>query len=193
MIKLIANIEDFMKKIGKNYENKKINENKNKNKSKEALNYSEYDIEIQNYKNKMEKLSDSLDKQVFENNKNKVIINSQSRLIEKLQNNLILKEKPEYKSRLTKNINKKINIFISKNKGNSNLMNNNELVFKSQNFLKNNRGISAKIKKRRKDIELSTGKTTIYQHTNSISRYNSNNNTFFKDNIPIRISSEINI
>ena len=141
----------------------------------------------------MEKLSKSLDKQVFENNKNKVIINSQSRLIEKLQNNLILKEKPEYKSRLTKNINKKINIFISKNKGNSNLMNNNEPVFKSQNFMKNNRGISAKIKKRKKDIELSTGKTTIYQHNNSISRYNSNNNTFFKDNIPIRISSEINI
>ena len=175
--KLIIFISGLEKKISK------INNNTNKTPKK--LNISEYDIKIQNYKNRMEKLSESLDKQVSTNNKNQIIINCQNRLIDKLQKDLIFKEKPEFKTKLSKNINRKINFSLEKNDP---CIACKDTISKSQNFLNANRGISTKTK-RRIDAE-NSGITTIFnQRTNTISKFN---NTMIRTNVPIRITTEGN-
>ena len=137
----------------------------------------------------MDKISDSLDKQITTNNKNKVIINSQNRLIEKLQRDLLAKEETEYRSKLTKNVNKNLGLFIN-NKEYPSIIANNEHVNKSHNFLKNRRGFSAKNKNRRMDTDLSSRKTTINQQTINNSRYYS---TFSKVNVPQKMKTEGNI
>lgn len=175
--KLAKFISEIEKKISK------INDNTNKNKKK--LNISEYDIKIQNYKNRMEKLSESLDKQVSTNNKNQIIINCQNRLIDKLQKDLIFKDKPEFKTKLSKNINRKINLSIEKNYP---CISNKNTISKSQNFLNANRGFSAKTK-RRIESENSGIATIMNQRTNTTSKFN---NTMIKPNAPVRIKTEGN-
>jgi len=178
--KLIKFISELEEKISK------FNDNLNTNKTQKNLNISEYDIKIQNYKNRMEKLSESLDKQVNTNNKNLVIINCQNRLIDKLQKDLIFKEKPEYKTKLSKNINRKINLSLEKNYPS---ISNKNTICKSQNFLNINRGISAKTK-RRIEAENSGITTIMNQRTNTTSKFN---NTMIKTNAPIRITTEGNM
>ena len=182
VLKIISNIEDFMKKIMQNIEIKKATQKKKDLKT-------EYDLKIEKYKNKMDKISDSLDKQITTNNKNKVIINSQNRLIEKLQRDLLAKEETEYRSKLTKNVNKNLGLFIN-NKEYPSIIANNDHINKSHNFLKNRRGFSAKNKNRRMDTDLSSRKTTINQQTINNSRYYS---TFSKVNVPQKMKTEGNI
>ena len=142
-------------------------------------------MNLQNYKNRMEKLSESLDKQVSENNKNQIIINCQNRLIEKLQKDLVFKEKPQFKTKLSKNINRKINLSIEKNYP---CISSKNPISKSQNFLNANRGFSAKTKRRIE--EENSGITTIMnQRTNTTSKFDK---TMIKQNAPVRITTEGN-
>lgn len=177
--KLTELISELEEKISK------FNNNFNTNKTQKKINISEYDIKIQNFKNQMEKLSESLDKQVSTNNKNQIIINCQNRLIDKLQKDLIFKEKPEYKTKLSKNINRKINLSLEKNYPSISSKN---TICKSQNFLNNYRGISAKTK-RRIEVENSGITTIMNQRTNTTSKFN---NTMIKQNVPVRITTEGN-
>ena len=164
----------------------KFNDILNTNKTQKKINISEYDIKMQNYKNRMEKLSESLEKQVSTNNKNQIIINCQNRLIEKLQKDLIFKEKPQFKAKLSKNINRKINLSIEKNYP---CISSKNPISRSQNFLNGNRGISAKTK-RRIEEENSGLITIMNQRTNTTSKFNK---TMIKSNSPVKITTEGNI
>lgn len=182
-VKLISKLEEYIHKILKKIENQFKIEGKQKNK--------EYENKINDYKNQVLKISNNLDKEISLNNKNKIIINSQNRLIEKLQQDLIFKEIPDYKMKLSKKINRKINLAINKNNDYPNLIDYNKSFDKSK---KNYRAISSKIRDRRIETEGSSALTSFIKKTNSYSSLGiNNNNTFIKDNTPIIISTEENM
>ena len=176
IINLISDFEEFLKNISDNEEKKNTTNQRNKN-----INISEYEQKINNYKNQIEKMSTSLDKEISTNNKNLIIINSQNRIIEKLQQDLIFKEIPEYKMKLSRKINRKLNLSINKDKENSKIINNNSIY-------KSNRGISSKAKGRKTYTE-SSGITSLIQPTNASFGFN---NSFIKVNTPMRIPTEEN-
>ena len=184
MIELISEIENYINKVSENFENKYKN-NKNIN----NINVLEYEKKIENYKNKIEIISNSLDKEIYTNNKNKIIINSQNRIIEKLNKDLIYKEIPEYKMKLNKKISNKNNLSNNKVNYYPNILNNNSSFYKTHDFIKNKRGFSSKIKGKRQDTEGSSGITSLIQKTNSSFV---NNTTFMNVNSPIRIPTEVN-
>ena len=187
VIKLISEFEEYIHKILKQIENKFKNENQKKN-----IDILEYENQINNYKNQVQKISNNLDKEISTNNKNQIIINSQNRLIEKLQQDLIFKDIPDYKIKLSKKINKKINLINNKKQDYPNLINYNN----SSSYLneRNKRAVSSRIKGRRIETEGSSALTSFIQKTNSFNSFTSlgNNNTFMKENPPIIISTQEN-
>lgn len=187
VIKLISEFEEYIHKILKQIENKFKNESKKKN-----IDILEYENQINNYKNQVQKISNNLDKEISTNNKNQIIINSQNRLIEKLQQDLIFKDIPDYKIKLSKKINKKINLINNKKQDYPNLINYNN----SSSYLneRNKRAVSSRIKGRRVETEGSSALTSFIQKTNSFNSFTSlgNNNTFMKENPPIIISTQEN-
>ena len=183
MIDLIFEIENYISTISKKFEKDYNNNYKNN------LYILDYEEKIKNYKNKIDIISNSLDKEININNKNKVIINSQNRIIEKMNQNIIYKEIPEYKMKLFKKLGNKD--FLSHNKSNycPNIMNNNSSFYQSQQFSKGKRGLSSKIKGKRLDTEVSSGITSLIQKTNS--SYFNNNATLMNLNSPTRIPTEV--
>ena len=145
----------------------------------------EYKKELNNYKNKIEKISNNLDKEIATNNKNKIVINSQNRIIEKLQQDLIFKDIPEYKVKLSKKINRKINTSLNKDKD---IFNNNNSSYKSEKYSKINRVFSSNTKERKLFTNSSYIKSAI-QPTNISTSFN---NTFIKVDTPIKAPTEEN-
>jgi hypothetical protein len=96
--KYICELENFIKKYNEKYDSHSINKNE------------EIKNKFDDYNQKIKKLTSLLDKEVQKNNKNMVIINTQNKIIEKLQkenllSNNILKYKNDnssYKMSLTK-------------------------------------------------------------------------------------------
>ena len=179
MINLILKFEVFMKKLEKK---------NNENQRKKNINIINYKNELNNYKNKIEQISNSLDKEKSTNNKNLIIINSQNRIIEKLQQDLLFKEIPEYKMKLSRKINKKINLSLNKDKDYLKYINNNNSYYRSEKKLKINRVFSSKNKEGKMHTESSYIKSAV-QPTNISTTFN---NTFMKFNTPIKIPTEEN-
>jgi hypothetical protein len=93
--------------------------------------------------------------------------------------------------KLSKKINRKINLAINKNNDYPNLIDYNKSFDKSK---KNYIAISSKIRDRRIETEGSSALTSFIKKTNSYSSLGiNNNNTFIKDNTPIIISTEENM
>ena len=184
IIKIISDTEEYIIKISKKIE-KIMKENKNM----KNLNLLEYENQLKNFKEKIERISNNLMKEKTTNNNNLIIIKSQNRLIEKLQQDLIYKEIPDYKMKLNKKINKKINLSVNKKKDYPNLINDNSSFNQTQKYLKNKRVLSSKGNIKKVDTEGSSEITSLIQKTNSSFL---NNNTFMNYNSPIKILNEEN-
>ena len=84
-------IEEYMKLILLIEEIEKYIDEEGQNLIKEKKTNKYYEQQINNYKIQIEKFGTCLDKEVSINNKNKIVINSQKRIIEQLQNEKISK------------------------------------------------------------------------------------------------------
>ena len=84
-------IEEYMKLILLIEEIEKYIDEEGQNLIKEKKTNKYYEQQINNYKIQIEKFGTCLDKEVSINNKNKILINSQKRIIEQLQNEKISK------------------------------------------------------------------------------------------------------
>ena len=82
-------IEEYMKVILLIQEIEKYIDEEGQNLIKEKKTKEYYEEQINNYKEQIKKLGTNFDKEVFSNTKNKIVINSQQRIIEQLQNEKI--------------------------------------------------------------------------------------------------------